>query len=395
MLSPSYPENNVSFKGKTFEQWADHWYYKIGVNVIPVRTKRKIPSVEWKKWQNDRIRQETFEKWKKDGIFQKGMAIIPGRVWYITEEPSLYFVVIDLDSKLAKEEFCKLMNVYSIEDMSDRFIVEQHKDNLERAHVGFYSEIPFNDKPADDKIGLEIKSNGKGLVNCCPSIHKNGYPYEIIGTLEPIIVTEKEAVKYMEQIDKICKQYGVEYLNKIEKEDGVLDNLDLKINEMINKLHVNLDIKIYKGNRHKKLLSISNKLLFKHSGRYKQDEIKHFLLQINQNCCKPESLPDEEIEQIWFDAVQFVKENRHNSKEENTYLEFEKNKRKNIVDILNDKVIFFKDKRGKKFGRMKVGDHYEILNITQEFFKERISYLVNEEMKYYIEDNNGGGGEAA
>ena len=279
----------------------------------------------------------------------------------------------------------------SLKELSDKFIIEQHKDNLERAHVGFYSEIPFNDKPADDQIGLEIKSNGKGLANCCPSLHKNGYPYEIIGTLDPDIVYKKEALHYMEQIDKICKRYGLEYLKKYSNNVGKRNEKDDKIKQMVDKFYPDINFEINEGCRHTTLLSIANKLLFKHIGRYKEDEIKHLFLQINQKCCKPKPLPDEEVEQIWEDAKEYAQKSRaaknHDKSTEFDNMEIER--RKIIISILNDNVKFFRDTRGKKFGRIKVEDHYEILNININFFKEKITYLINEKMKYYDDENVG------
>lgn len=50
--------------------------------------------------------------------------------------------------------------------------------------------IPFPKKSADTELGLEVKGLGEhGIAFCYPSIHKNGHPYEIIGTNQPVTLT--------------------------------------------------------------------------------------------------------------------------------------------------------------------------------------------------------------
>jgi hypothetical protein len=57
--------------------------------------------------------------------------------------------------------------------MAHKFIVEQHKDNLEKAHIYFYSPIPFPKKSSDSILGLEVKGVGEhGIAYCAPSIHQ-------------------------------------------------------------------------------------------------------------------------------------------------------------------------------------------------------------------------------
>ncbi len=38
--------------------WADHWYYVVGVNVIPTDTKNKITNIKWAEWQDKHIPKE-------------------------------------------------------------------------------------------------------------------------------------------------------------------------------------------------------------------------------------------------------------------------------------------------------------------------------------------------
>ena len=77
---------------------------------------------------------------------------------------------------------------------------------------------------------------------CSPSIHKDGYPYQIIGTTTPTTLTEDQAKEIIEHLDSICKKYKVEYLEK--HREKLLDS----------------DSKIHKGTRHDSMISIANTL---------------------------------------------------------------------------------------------------------------------------------------
>ena len=60
----------------------------------------------------------------------------------------------------------------SIDELKQKFIVEQHEEDADNSfHVYFYSEIPFTDKSPDTILGIEIKSNNKGLMCVTPSYH--------------------------------------------------------------------------------------------------------------------------------------------------------------------------------------------------------------------------------
>jgi hypothetical protein len=51
-----------------------------------------------------------------------------------------------------------------------------------------------------------------GIVFCSPSIHKDGAPYEIIGTAEPAVLNFTQATELIQHINPICIRYGVQYL---------------------------------------------------------------------------------------------------------------------------------------------------------------------------------------
>jgi P4 family phage/plasmid primase-like protien len=282
--------------------WADYWHYFIGVNVIPVDSHEKRPIVKWKPWQNRSLPEDLFGNWKLKGLFHKGLAIIPGRVWHRDDKKHLYFVSIDVDNDLAIEELCTRNRgkSTSLHQISDKFLVEQHKDNLNRAHISFYSPVRFPHKIPDQVTGIEIKSLGEdGNVVSCPSEHKNGHRYDIIGTLGPITLTMIQATEFIQHIDQICKRHGMRYLERANPLSG-------KIKMMVKSFNIDNDI-LEEGHRHSVLISIANSILFRYLGKKSEDDLKNYFLEINSSLCKPFPLAQEEIISIWNSARKFAK----------------------------------------------------------------------------------------
>ncbi|CAN5625219.1 hypothetical protein BH23THE1_BH23THE1_27500 [soil metagenome] len=245
---------------KSAEDWADFWYYTRKVNVIPYDTKNRNPVIEaYKNYQYSRIPVETFEKWKKEGLFEKGMAIFPGKVYSQGDDQNYYLVAIDLDKKKAIDEYCKIIGK-SFSELSERTIVEIHVDDSNRMHVYLLSPIPFPNKGPDSKIGIEVKSKAEhGIMFCCNSFHKNGYRYQITGTVEPWILTRTEAIEMIQNLNIICKRHGLEYVDKKTR-------INPEIKMMIEDLRIGKNVKttIQEGERHSTLISIANSILFRH-----------------------------------------------------------------------------------------------------------------------------------
>ncbi len=179
-----------------FNDWADFWYYEKGINVLSADTVKKVPTEEWAEYQNKPMYPETFEKRKRDGLYKNGIALIPGRVWRGPNKGK-NLVFIDLDNQKAIDEVCNCFGAKNLEELSHYIIVEQHKGNMSKAHLYFYSNHEFKKKSSDvaklgDKIknnetpAIEVKGLGEhGIAFCSPSLHKDGTRYEIMGTKEP------------------------------------------------------------------------------------------------------------------------------------------------------------------------------------------------------------------
>src|SRR5215210_4264129 len=164
---------------KDLNSWADYWRYEVGLNTIPAHTLEKKTSITWKEWQTKPIPEELHEQWKRENKFAVGLAIIPGKVWH-GEHAGKYLIFIDCDNFKAIEEFCTRNDkTVSLRDIAEKFIVEQHKDNPNKAHIYFYSEIPFVGKSSntnkvaiqkiasDEVPALEVKGLGThGIAYC-------------------------------------------------------------------------------------------------------------------------------------------------------------------------------------------------------------------------------------
>jgi len=291
-----------------YNVWADFWRYCVGVNVIPAQTKQKMISVKWMQYQKMPIPDSQHIAWKNDGAFMDGMAIIAGKVWHRPDKAGQYFTLIDLDKHEAIQEFCTINGKsLSLEEITEKFIVEQHLDDMNRAHIYFYSPIPFVKKSADPKTGIEVKGLGEhGISNCAPSIHQNRdqsdskeHRYQLIKQILPICLERKHALDMMHHLDSICLKHGVEYLHKDHKHN--------KLNSIIKTLKIDNTIEIDEGERHQTLLSAADSLLLRYMNKGKTaDWLKKFLSEINNRLCHPQPLPEDELDRIWKSALEFV-----------------------------------------------------------------------------------------
>lgn len=151
-----------SSQAYSINESADFWRYDIGVSVIPADTVNKKPLVTWSEWQDKPIPEDIHYQWKQQAAFSEGIAIMPGKVWHNEHKRHLYFTFIDADTQKAIDELCSISDkISSVQELSKKFLVEQHKDNPQKAHVYFYSPIPFPKKNADSVLGLEVKGLGE------------------------------------------------------------------------------------------------------------------------------------------------------------------------------------------------------------------------------------------
>ena len=146
--------NPVNGNPKCFNDWADFWRLTIRVNVIPADTRKKVTDIGWKQYQNSPVPDWQYKQWVSNDAFAKGMAVIPGRTWHGRDKREEYLICIDADRRKSIDEiWTRNGKTISLQELSQKFLMEQHKDNLDKAHLYFYSPIPFPKKSADSETG--------------------------------------------------------------------------------------------------------------------------------------------------------------------------------------------------------------------------------------------------
>jgi putative DNA primase/helicase len=331
-----------------YNLWADFWRSGIGVNIIPAQTNIKKTFISWCPWKDNPIPESQHVAWKNQGAFKDGTAIMAGKVWHRPDKAGQYFIIIDLDSSKAIQEFCtRKEKTTSLHEIALKFIVEQHMDDNNRAHVCFYSPIPFPKKSSDAKIGIEIKD----LSYSTPSIHQNRNPSDpkqyryqmLVKPLVPITLSVKQAVEMVQHINSICLENGIQYLEK--------DYRFNKLKTLTKTLRIDPSITIPEGERHLSLLSAADSLLLMHLEKGKTEtSLKNFFKEINQMLCIPEPLPDSELNDIWKSAIDFVGRIRE-AKNENAR---EKQGNGTLIEIASEEIM-------KKYRFVTITESKEIL----------------------------------
>jgi hypothetical protein len=300
--SSFYPADHQDFKDSG--TGPDYWWYEIGCNVIPVDSKNKIPALPWKEWQNNPISDDQYEAWKNSDVFRTGIAVITGRLWRGPYKHK-YLVCIDCDNKKGIDEL--LFHCFpwakTLDELSEKTIVEQHPDNRDKAHVYLVVEKPLTNRGSINGIGrrdesvpiIEVKSEGKSYMVCSPSIHKDGFNYEIIGTKTPTVLDREQSEVLEESIKQIHKKYGV---STDETNNGLIPIEDLFKDDFI----------AHEGSRHLQLLRGMETVLLKNKNGMLLEQIKAQAKEWNQKHCLP-PLDDKEFERQWMCALEFIKRN--------------------------------------------------------------------------------------
>jgi len=285
----------------TLNDWSDYWFYQIGVNVIAADTKRKVTYEKWEQWENTAMSDELHEEHKQKGDYNKGIAVIPGLLWRGPHK-GMYLVAIDLDNKKTIEEFCK----DGLERLKEVTLVEQNS-NPDKMHLYFIVEKEIANKASDktdiskssmvntnEIPAIEVKSNGKGIMFCSNSPHKDGGNYEIKGTVKPNVFNAQDVET---RIKNICNKFGLYYgssnngrnsNNSNSTGGGIGDNNNndsylISIQELFTP-----GTKILEGhNRHLAILRVMESLLLKNMGFLKLEEIKRLAEERNQDLCIP------------------------------------------------------------------------------------------------------------
>lgn len=384
---------------RNIREFSDFWYHKMGVNIIPMNSKTKTPLVKWRKWQQDSIPLAQHEIWKNTGMYDNGIAVVTGKISR-GDNQGRYLNCVDLDNRKGIIEFLtstlSIFHANCLEDLSQVTTIEQHLDTESKAHVYFVTEIPLRKKGrlivlsnnkydnniVDESIpAIEIKSDPSTLVTVSPSIHKNGYPYTIIGTHEPIVLNNINSAKIETMIEKIYEN---------NSNDRNLVNLDpiSKLPDDLKKIAKSLKID-YNSKPNKIIGGARNDTLFhfglfiikhhKNSKHTNMERLEDFFFKVNQEICST-SLPHKEVEIIWNQCTKYatgIVDKDDNDKEDKPRPE-----KNQILDMIEKKIeLLFKDQFNEGFAKIFINDHYEIISIKSNRFKKLV------QMTYY-EDTN-------
>jgi hypothetical protein len=180
---------------------------------------------------------------------------------------------------------------HTIEEISQRTIVEQHLDNPNRLHFYFYTiGKPLRDKSSDNSrykdevdangiTAFEVKGSSKYLSFCCPNIHRDGYQIEILGTKEILTLRGNVNIDlFQNHIDNICRKYGLYHSGSYGSNSD-----QIPIEELFKE-----DTVILEGhNRHEQLLRVMESLIKRNHKILSLSEIQKIASEWNIKHCSP------------------------------------------------------------------------------------------------------------
>jgi hypothetical protein len=355
-----------------FNEAADFWYYELGINVIPINSKEKVTYIKWSEFQHRSVSEEQYIRWKTEGAFNQGIAVIAGKIWR-GEYNGKYLACIDIDNKKGVEEFLSHFGeIYTIEKLSSKTIVEWHKDNPNKVHIYFIVEKPLTKRSGitvhkkdgltneDDIPAIEVKSEGHhGIMIVSPSIHKNGFPYEIIRAKSPTVLNEIQSEALENSLNNIFNKY-----NTNPKYETLIPIAEL----------FKPGFTVSEGNnRHESMLRVMESLILRNKSILTMNQIKQIAWEYNLNHFKP-PLYEKEFEKQWIDAGNFVLTSAKDEKEE----ERENKDVEYLKDIKQRYVSIFYDQLNRLYITIKINNHTEHIPLDSNRFK----FLIRKEILY-------------
>jgi hypothetical protein len=293
-----------------------------------------------------------------------------GKIWR-GKYKEKYLACIDIDNKKGIEEFLTHFGkVDTIEKLSLKTIVEWHRDNPNKVHIYYIVDKPLTKKSGiavhnkdsltnkEDIPAIEVKSEGRhGIMIVSPSTHKDGFPYETVGTNIPTVLDETQSEELENMLNLIYRKYNSNYQSK----GGTLS----PINELFKP-----DFEVREGNnRHEALLRVMESLIQRLKGIYTEDEIKNNAWEYNLKHFKP-PLDEKEFEKQWNDAINFLEKTELRNEEpknenENDEIEY-------LNDIKQRYISIFYDQLNRLYVTIKINDHIECIPLDSKRFKSLI-----------------------
>jgi hypothetical protein len=272
----------------TANETADFLRNYHGVNILPAdvsnadNEKRRKPlglelcNYTWSQWKENPIPLELHNKWKELGLFEKGIAIICGKVMHkgLMKRP-LFFNGLDCDNLVASSEFWK-------DGMENKTMIEQHINTPSKSHIYYLTEDrPMKSRTSNEgnieSKGLDPKKvpiievqSGGDLMFCSPSPHRDGSNYAVVGTTDVLSVPVEELEK---MVDGVLEKYGMNYLKESKT------NVSAKIENLPNKKA--------ESNRQGDLLTIVTTYAMLNKGLIDEDDVINYSKKQNQRLGEP------------------------------------------------------------------------------------------------------------
>ena len=277
------------------------FWIESGCDIIAANTVKKDDNKardkvleKWTEFRNTTHSSEYFKKNLKSGKYDKGVAVLCGKFQRGPHEGK-YLNVIDFDKKLGITEYLqhgdKMTTMQNIAD--EITLVEHHEGDDNSYHLFLITNTPLKSKGADDKVGIETKSE-TGLIFVSPSVHSSLNKYKPHGKITENIqrLDDIQKLELEQHIDYVCKRHGIPYLSDPEKKK-VFDWLERD------------DTVIKIGSRHNVLTHIMVSYFFRW-GYDKWNELtdeqryQRVLEYDRKHCVPPLSKTDpEEVESLW------------------------------------------------------------------------------------------------
>jgi len=262
--------------------------------------------------QDNSLSEKEYHDMRDKGKYDDGCAVVTGRLWRGPHKGK-YLVCFDFDNLIATDIFLKntqpLFGCKSLDELSTKTIVEEHADAKGiRAHVYLITSLPItkhngligDNDPTVPK--MEVKSDSSTYMVCSPTVHKDGHPYKIIGTNEPLVLDDQQSKDLEKQIVRIYDTQNPNAAN-------VNSNLPSELRLVAKTLKIGKNsTKISKGCRSNTLISFVRVVLNYHYKEKDIQDLREFVAEVNQKLCDP-PLSEDELRSIWNrDVVYLLKD---------------------------------------------------------------------------------------
>ena len=175
----------------------------------------------WKEYQSSPIPIAVFERWKELGLFAYAIGLYQVRYGEVSTLANILTKLMQIIDQHFRRYAVGIEKLFRWKNWLNG-LIEQHKDNLEKGHIYVLSTKPFPTKASDkgkpdtaNKIAtneipaIEVKNVGS-LSFAWNSMHESGCRYDLVNETENPVLCDV----FPEYIDRICKKYGLEYLDE-------------------------------------------------------------------------------------------------------------------------------------------------------------------------------------